>query len=608
MTRVILLIACLGPIAPGPAGNPRADIGRSEPARAVPRPHETFPHDPWMPRPTTAPVASIERCEPWVRDGYTSIQVNVDPRGCNILGDAANEPSIAIDPTDPRKIVIGWRQFDTVESNFRQAGYAYSHDGGHTWVFPGVLDPGVFHTDPVLDASLEGTIYYYGFVLGTGGLTLFRSVDAGITWAGSTIWDSDKPWMVVDRTDSPGRGQLYVTWGGGSSMRSTNGGDSFEWIDAYSPRKATVDVGPDGTVFTAGEESGLVVAISANAKFADQEPVFPYPFVRLPIGNEIIYPAPPNPGGLMGQVWVATDHTDSPTRGNVYVLGSVDRSIEYELDVAFARSTDGGASFGDKVRVNDDPEGNGAWQWFGMMSVAPNGRIDAVWIDTRNYPEAEDGNLGELYYSYSTDAGDTWSTNVPVSPMFDSHVGWPYQDRKLGDYYHMRSDNLGANVAYAATFNGEQDVYFLRIGPWDCNANEIPDEADIADRTSLDANANTVPDECEYRGDADGDGLTTLRDYAAFQNCFASNLVGQTFQSVIHATRNTLRHAHPRWCIPRRSSDLTAPATGWHARPQAGHVEPRARCDPACGLSDIDSDGAVNLPDLAGLLRVLSGP
>jgi hypothetical protein len=62
----------------------------------------------------------------------------------------------------------------------------------------------------------------------------------------------------------------------------------------------------------------------------------------------------------------------------------------------------------------------------------------------------------------------------------------------------MRSDNLGANIAYAATFNGEQDIYFLRIGPWDCNGNEVPDETDISAGPSLDCNANEVPDECEY--------------------------------------------------------------------------------------------------------------
>lgn len=50
---------------------------------------------------------------------FVSYQVNVDPSGNNIVGDAANEPSISVDPTDGNKIAIGWRQFDTWTSNFR---------------------------------------------------------------------------------------------------------------------------------------------------------------------------------------------------------------------------------------------------------------------------------------------------------------------------------------------------------------------------------------------------------------------------------------------------------------------------------------------------------
>src|SRR5439155_16332600 len=50
---------------------------------------------------------------------FTSYQVNVDANGQNIVGDAANEPCITVDPTNPTRIAIGWRQFDTYLSNFR---------------------------------------------------------------------------------------------------------------------------------------------------------------------------------------------------------------------------------------------------------------------------------------------------------------------------------------------------------------------------------------------------------------------------------------------------------------------------------------------------------
>ena len=76
------------------------------------------------------------------------------------------------------------------------------------------------------------------------------------------------------------------------------------------------------------------------------------------------------------------------------------------------------------------------WHWFGTFAVAPNGRLDAVWYDTRN----DAGNfLTQLFYSYSTDAGVTWSPNVAVSDAFNPQEGWPNQN-KIGDYITIVSD------------------------------------------------------------------------------------------------------------------------------------------------------------------------
>src|SRR5438105_10312143 len=64
---------------------------------------------------------------------FTSFQVNVDANGNNIVGDAANEPSITVNPTDLSKMAIGWRQFNSVQSNFRQGGWGCTTDSGTTW-------------------------------------------------------------------------------------------------------------------------------------------------------------------------------------------------------------------------------------------------------------------------------------------------------------------------------------------------------------------------------------------------------------------------------------------------------------------------------------------
>jgi hypothetical protein len=162
-------------------------------------------------------------------------------------------------------------------------------------------------------------------------------------------------------------------------------------------------------------------------------------------------------------------------------------------DLMLARSTDGGNSWSAPVRINDDAQGPAAWQWMGTLGVAPNGRLDAVWIDTR---ESQQANMGRLYYASSADAGQTWSANLAITPPWNSYVGWPQQN-KIGDYYQLVSDLVGAHLIYAATFNGEQDIYYLRLGDYDCNNNGIPDAADLASGTLHDCNANGLPDECE---------------------------------------------------------------------------------------------------------------
>src|SRR5258707_3192335 len=89
----------------------------------------------------------------------TSYQVNVNGSGQNIAGDAANEPSLCIDPTNSNRIAIGWRQFNTTNSSFRQAGFASSTNGGISWTFGGVLQTNVFRSDPVLASDAEGRFY-----------------------------------------------------------------------------------------------------------------------------------------------------------------------------------------------------------------------------------------------------------------------------------------------------------------------------------------------------------------------------------------------------------------------------------------------------------------
>ena len=450
---------------------------------------QTAPHRPLPTEPLEKydnPPAYIFRIETSPRmvsqyDTFTSYQVNVDANGNNILGDAANESSIAVDPTNLSKMTIGWRQFNSVMSNFRQGGWGYTTDGGTTWTFPGVLENNVFRSDPVLNSNETGNFFYLS-LLQTFCDNVWRSLNGGQSWtrlqADGGAGGGDKEWLTIDKTNGMGHGFQYQAWStaaacsGGQFSRSTDGG--VTWISPInipnSPVWGTLDVDTNGNLFIGGGNFGnqFYCIRSSNAQNGNVTPTFDQ-VTTVNLGGSIEYGAAINPGGLAGQIFLAVDRSGGSTNNNIYMLASVlPTGANNGTDVMFVRSTNGGQTFSAPLRINDDPINHNKWHWFGTLSVAPNGRLDAVWLDTRN---ASNNTDSQLFYSYSTDGGNTWSPNVAVSNPFNPFEGYPNQS-KIGDYITIVSDNTGGNVAYAATFNfnpntnqHEEDVYYVRVAP-----------------------------------------------------------------------------------------------------------------------------------------------
>ena len=122
----------------------------------------------------------------FVFDGFTIHQVNVNANGMNITGDAANECTITVDPTNHNRMAIAWRQFNSVSSNFRQGGWGYTTDGGTTWTFPGVLENNIFRSDPVTKSDEMGNFFYLSLQSDVSQSffcdDLWRSTSGGQSW------------------------------------------------------------------------------------------------------------------------------------------------------------------------------------------------------------------------------------------------------------------------------------------------------------------------------------------------------------------------------------------------------------------------------------------
>lgn len=483
---------------------------------------------------------------------YNSHQINIDVFGQNIPGDRGNEPTLAINPLNPANIVIGWRLFDSPPTAVKHGGVGVSFDSGVSWNntrLPAL--PGQTRTDPVLDVDADGNFYYQS--LGLGGedrTSVFKSSDGGVNWSEPVFqFNGDKNWLAIDKTGGPSDGIIYSTWRRTSFpnpdpnyvpkyfIRSTDGGISYQEPNVALPVAnfgfGRLAIGPDGDVYLSGiDESFLSINAlgvvrrghyflkSGNAKDPEASPTFSAQKIDMG-GNSVMMLSEqlqlPNPLGGDGDVQIAADQSVGPMRGNIYMLAHV---VPYDwlpgsdpLNVNFVRSTDGGDTWSTPIRLNDDNPSASSFQWFPMLSVAPNSRIDAVWYDTRNGTGVTPYRFSQLYYTYSWDGGLTWSKNQAVTPLFNTHLPYSFingEERpadKIGDYTQMLSDANGAHIAYTGTFNGEQDVYYLNIFP-DCNGNKRSDVLDIQQRLSGDTNSNHVPDSCEniaVQGDIDGD-------------------------------------------------------------------------------------------------------
>jgi hypothetical protein len=230
---------------------------------------------------------------------------------------------------------------------------------------------------------------------------------------------TDKPWMEVD-LNSPSAsacsGNVYFAdtnfhGARGSSpvvfSRSTDGGATWSsprTISSGGPEGAShnqgadIAVAPNGTVYVAFEAFSQQGLDTINlVKSTDCGSHWSQPVIVNTID------APQAPGVAFRTptfAFVATDTTDSNL---VYVAY---QSFAGDYDIYAQRSTDGGASFGSAVQVNDDP--GARHQVFPTIEVS-NHALHVAWYDFRNSTTPTNEAL-DVYYSCTNCNGISWPT------------------------------------------------------------------------------------------------------------------------------------------------------------------------------------------------------
>ncbi|MCA1684296.1 MAG: glycoside hydrolase, partial [Actinobacteria bacterium] len=154
-------------------------------------------------------------------------------------------------------------------------------------------------------------------------------------------------------------------------------------------------------------------------------------------------------GGPNGTLHAVSDGTDNPT-------------VAGQTEIYYYRSTDGGKTWSERKNVTDDDPTAVFTQVYPNIAVAPDGRLDIAFFDTRNDPGTR---VNDVYYTYSTDNGQSWSKNMRIT---DKSI-----DRRIGVFANNADVNappgLAATddftvVAWDDTRNGDavgqaQDIY-----------------------------------------------------------------------------------------------------------------------------------------------------
>lgn len=387
-------------------------------------------------------------------------------------------PALAVDPADPGHLVM-------IDEDFLigQCDFHASFDGGKTWNGGHLSVPADFANPPCNTFDSGGYAHFNkSVVFGSGQnvYTTFASHRGGQERPESKVVQGEGDSVLVAKSTDGGRTfqtSVVAIPGGpgpqpfmirpGVAVQTRPQGDriyAIGWDVLTEPGKgASSGPGDRRLVTTVSDDGGTTWSKPVDAEAPGEQVREPTQPVVAPDGavyvgwrNRDPAPAPNNivvaKSADGGATWTRSAVADVTSAPGSHIAGGfpklaveprtgaidvVYRGIKFgDPDVFFQRSTDGGTTWSPPLRVNDDPQGNKTEQVTPQVFVAPNGRIDVLWVDKRNaYPSPaslDASAQGDVYWAASTDGGATFSPNQRVTDhSMDLDVGL---DARIGSY------------------------------------------------------------------------------------------------------------------------------------------------------------------------------
>ena len=382
-----------------------------------------------------------------------------------------NEPWIAASPDNPDFLIAvtqtGGMSFPdpsmALTLSTRSNAAFLSRNGGVAWepvTLPGD-EPGAF--DPMVVPGPDGRMWILYCYVGAntmggllpdqpvrtnGTIMVWSTDDEGATWTGPARLRSPVPpdhaRIAADWSDGPNRGRLYVVW---NDVRDSFIRDDFQlFLHTLDDGGATVSepkllttipggklvatepvVLSDGALLVTFYQYFFPLTDEENARMPfftmrseDGGETFTEPEVAFRVGTHSWPYAQTEMTSAFTLPIVAWDRTEGPHGDNIYIVWDGvtggDAAAVATSDVWFRYSTDGGRSWSDQMRLNDnerpapgDPLDD---RMLPVVEVNRDGVVGVAWYDRRR---DDTRRCWELFFTSSSDGGETFAANVPVA-------------------------------------------------------------------------------------------------------------------------------------------------------------------------------------------------
>jgi len=239
-----------------------------------------------------------------------------------------------------------------------------------------------------------------------------KSTDGGATFGTNVIVSSvdtlaeEIPSITVDAS-----GIIYVTWLSIDSSfshwwtyfaKSTDGGASFSpgvMVDSMAAG-ASIAVYGNNVYILYGRIVGLSAVDCYFARSTDGGASFGTPYK--------INDAPPQDTLQIMDGDITYTDLSVDASGNIYAVWADGRRSGGNQDIYFAKSTDNGVSFGTNVPVNDTTGAIGDSMQISPSVAVSGSNVYVVWLDYRSGER-------RIYFAKSTDGGATFGVDIPVN-------------------------------------------------------------------------------------------------------------------------------------------------------------------------------------------------